>query len=203
MVRSVSPSRALGKPAHSEDVEMRKIGNYLWNLVIFLITPPLFAVMDLLGSVERHTGPAIRDYDRSVIQRMNVVLILYVHVFAMCFLCYIYKVTLYIPAALFILSVAILTPQVLLSYETWNWWKIASLQRQFRSLKQGDYEKGELAKLIENFLASELMTAEMSGFHTWNRFDHVFHLCRILGYWKRTRRELFVLCSINPFGIDD
>ncbi len=176
---------------------MRAIKNYFWNLVIFLITPPLFAVMDFMGGVERHTSPAMRDYNRSVIQRVNVVSILYIQVSTICFFCYVYKSSVHIPVALFILSVAMLTPQVLLSYETWNWWKIASLQRQFRNLRQGDYEKGELYTIILNLLTRELVAKEIHGFHFESRFDHIFHLFRTLGYWKRTRRELFELCRIE------
>lgn len=176
---------------------MRAIKNYFWNLVIFLITPFLHVVIDSLGVEVSYSGPASREYSRSVTQRANVVVILYTLFLVMFLVSNTMIAAVLVSVPLFIVCITILTPQVLLSYETWNWWKIASLQRQFRNLRQGDCENGELYTLILSHLARELMAAEMNGHHFWHRFDHIFHLFRTLEYWKKTRKELFDLCSIK------
>ncbi len=171
--------------------------------MIFLLTPPLVIIMEFRGvTLPFNICAATREYSRSVMQRVNVTFLLYVIVSL---------IALFSPdlprqiggILIIVLCMVMLTPQILLSYETWNWCKIVSLQAQFRKCGGGSYERGELAILIQNFLKRELITAEMHGYHKWEKFDHIFHLFRTLEYWKRSKKELFRLCGINDFGSDD
>ena len=56
---------------------MRAIKNYLWNLVIFLITPFLGFAMLVIGVSPGLQSAPNREFSRSVYQRMNLVFILY------------------------------------------------------------------------------------------------------------------------------
>lgn len=182
---------------------MKAIGNYLWNLMIFLITPILVILMECLGVQVPYSSSVNREYSRSVHQRINVVFILYITVIGLLLISQIVTYAVIVTVPLSLACIAMLTPQVLLSYETWNWWKIASLQRRLRKYKSVSYEKGEKATLIKNFLEKEAMIADLYGYHHWERFNHLLHLFRTLEYWKGTRKELLERCGIDTFHVED
>ncbi len=182
---------------------MKAIKNYLWNLAIFLTTPVLLLVTEMLGISVPNYPSAVREYSRSMYQRANVVFVMFVQLIVIFLAIPDVRVATVVSSLIFIVFISLFTPQVLLSYETWNWWKLASFQRQLHHYKSRGYENSDVAKLTENFLTREVVTTDMYGYYAWDRFNHLFHLFRTLEYWMRPRKELFKISGIDDLGVDD
>ena len=181
---------------------MKAIKNYLWNLAIFLTTPVLLLVTEMLGISVPNYPSAVREYSRSMYQRANVVFVMFVQLIVIFLAIPDVRVATVVSSLIFIVFISLFTPQVLLSYETWNWWKLASFQRQLHHYKSRGCDNSDVAKLIENFLIREAVITEMYGYHTWDRFHHLFHLFRTLEYWRRSKKELYKLSGIGDCNLD-
>lgn len=168
---------------------MKMVKNYLWCLLIFSITPFLGFVMLVIGVSTGLQSKPNREFSNSVYQRMNLVFILYFLVAILIDDLYRSGPVIWVSALLMlaIFCQFIFAPQILLSYETWNWWKLTLFQARLQKYDRKD----DRAITIKMFLETEARNMNRAD-NQWAQqsFDHLFYLFRILEYWRESKRTL-------------
>jgi hypothetical protein len=160
-------------------------------------------LMEFIGTTLPTNIPtARREYSRSVYQRANVVILLYLIIILIVSLGRTDIGKIIAGTPLVALCLILLTPQILLSYETWNWWKVSSLQRKFGKYS-GTYETGDAALIVKRFLIQEVCISRHGDLNRQSSFNHLFHLFRIMDFWKYSRRTLFEQAGVFTETCDD
>lgn len=178
---------------------MKKIIKFLWNWILFIALPIPYLKVTTRGVMggEWNTWflsgqkSARREYDRSVSQMSFIwtglfsTMLLSVGLHIACSDYsgrYLLDIVL---SVIVIMWMVLLTPQIQLSYETWNWATASSFTN---NLGEAGVHKHAFQKLAHNFLVMKMR--EYSDLDDFEEFNHLEHIFRVLDLWKGQRKDL-------------
>lgn len=190
---------------HKEYIKMKTVKNWMKAIMLFIILPIPVLYLDWVGKprgewntwfLDGDTG-AKRRYAGSVTLMLNIwagiifttLAGLIIHLMCSMSLSFdsgylrIIDVSM---LALCLMWVVLLSPKIVLSYETWNWMKACKfLVRLHRS---GISERDVLNSHVKNFLAIEFKLAGEKG--EYHVFNHLEDVMRSLHMWNGRRSDL-------------
>ncbi len=175
---------------------MKKIMRFLWNWSLFIALPIPYLKVTVRGvsGGEWNTWflqATKREYGRSVTQMMCIWTGLCVTI--------LFSVSLHVACSnysdrylidivlstIVILWIILLTPQIQLSYEIWNWSLVSSFTNNLRGA--GIHDKTSFQKMAQDFLIMKFRDANATNdFEVFNHLEHIF---RILDLWKGQRND--------------
>lgn len=181
---------------------MRYENRVIRNILMFLTMPIAMFVLDLSGRPrgEWNTwlvsgeNSAQRQYRDSV----TMMFCIWVGIFITGVFCVVVHVMLlnqasairyFVDIAMCLLLITwliLLSPKIMLSYETWNWVKAFKFLTKMH--KSGYSKKNELKNIVLEHLVIELGVAKESGLMV--EFNHLENVFRCLDLWKGKRGEI-------------